>query len=109
MEGRALIAETLLAGGESAEVVSSLGDGLAVETHDDTAEGLITVGDIEVDLVSDLGTLGSLSGRRKEDHADSNKEQGANSESAQVEHGGQLVWQCPSDVQLCEEKVVEIG
>jgi|SRR5690242_11783256 len=51
MEGRALIAEALLAGSEGTEVLSGLGDGLAVEANGDTAEFFIAVGDIEVDLL----------------------------------------------------------
>lgn len=51
MEGRALIAEALLAGSKGTEILSGLGDGLAVEANGDTAEFFIAVGDIEVDLM----------------------------------------------------------
>ena len=51
MEGGALVAEALLAGGKSTEVLSGLGDGLAVETDGDATELFIAVGDVEVDLV----------------------------------------------------------
>lgn len=51
VECRPLVAEALLAGSEGTEVLSSLGDGLAIETNRDAAELLIAVGDIEVDLL----------------------------------------------------------
>ncbi len=51
MEGRALVTEALLASSQSAEVLSGLGDSLAIETDRDAAELLIAVGDVEVDLV----------------------------------------------------------
>ena len=52
MESRALVTKALLAGSKSTEVLSSLGDGLSVETDHNTAKFLIAVGDVEVDLVS---------------------------------------------------------
>jgi hypothetical protein len=51
VEGRALVSETLLAGSKGTEVLSGLGDGLAVETNCDAAELLIAVSDVEVDLL----------------------------------------------------------
>lgn len=51
VEGRALVAEALLAGSKGTEVLSGLGNGLAVETNRDAAELLIAVGDVEVDLL----------------------------------------------------------
>ena len=51
MEGGALVAEALLAGSKGTEVLSGLGDSLAVETNGDAAELLIAVGDVEVDLL----------------------------------------------------------
>ena len=59
MEGGALVAEALLAGSKGTEVLSSLGNGLAVETDGDAAELLIAVGDVEVDLVSSACSLRS--------------------------------------------------
>ena len=76
VECRALIAVALLAGGQSAEVLRGLGDGLAIEAHDDAAEGLIAVGDVEVDLVGDLGALGGLGSRREQHQAHSDEESG---------------------------------
>lgn len=87
VEGRALVAEALLAGSESAEVLGSLGDSLSVQTHGDAAEGLIAVGDVEVDLVGDLGALGSLSGLREEGQSHSGEEEGRD-ESLNAEHDG---------------------
>ena len=51
VEGGAPVPEALLAGSKGAEILSSLGDGLAVETDGDAAELFIAVGDVEVDLV----------------------------------------------------------
>jgi hypothetical protein len=51
VEGGSLVAEALLAGSKGTEVLSGLGDGLAVETDGDAAELFIAVGDVEVDLV----------------------------------------------------------
>ena len=59
VEGGALVAEALLAGSKGTEVLSSLGNGLAVETDSDAAELLIAVGDVEVDLVSSACSLRS--------------------------------------------------
>lgn len=90
MEGRALVTEALLAGSESAEVLSRLGDGLAVETHDDAAEGLATLLNVEVDLVGDLRALGSL-GALSEHDRNSNEECGGKEEPSEVEHGDLFV------------------
>jgi len=48
VECRALIAEALLATRESAEVLSSLGDCLAVKPDDDAPQGLVAMGDVKV-------------------------------------------------------------
>ena len=58
VESRALITEALLAGSKSTEVLSGLGDGLAVETDHNAAKLLIAVGDVEVDLVALACSLG---------------------------------------------------
>lgn len=57
MEGRSLISKALLSSGQGPEVLSSLGDSLAVETKDDAAERFLAVLNVKVDLVGDLGTL----------------------------------------------------
>jgi hypothetical protein len=88
VEDRALVAKALLAGGESSEVLDGLRDGLAVEANNNSAKGLITLSDVEVDLVCDLGALRSLHGGGEEQHADSNEEQRRDDEPAQGEHGG---------------------
>lgn len=85
VEGRALITEALLASGKSAEVFSGLGDGLAIETHNDAAEGLVALLNVEVDLVGDLGALGCLGGLRKEQHR-AEEQRGGEEESPQAEH-----------------------
>jgi hypothetical protein len=80
------------------EVLSGLGDGLAVEADSDAAELLIAVGDIEVDLshqlasrkdfliastylVSNLRALCRLRGLRKEDKSDREDQQERDDES----------------------------
>ncbi len=68
MEGRALVAEALLSSGQSAEVLGGLGDGLAVETNDNAAGRLVANGDVEVDLVGDLGALGGGGSLREADN-----------------------------------------
>jgi hypothetical protein len=59
VESRALITEALLASGKSTEVLSGLGDGLAVEANHNAAKLLIAVGDVEVDLLSLACSLGT--------------------------------------------------
>lgn len=66
MEGGALIAKALLASSKSSEVLSGLRDSLSVEAYNDTAELHIALLNIEVDLMGDLGALGSLGGAGKE-------------------------------------------
>ena len=87
VEGRALIAKALLAGGEGAEVLSRLGNGLAIETNDNAADGLVAVLDVKVDLVGDLGSLGGLGGLGEEDQPDSEEQGGGDEEPPKVEHG----------------------
>lgn len=67
VESRSLVAEALFASGEGTEVLSGLGDSLAVETKGDAANALVAVLDVEVDLVCDLGALGGSGGLREED------------------------------------------
>ena len=85
VEGRALVTEALLASGESAEVLSGLGDGLAIEADDDAAEGLVALLNVEVDLVGDLGALGCLGGLRKEQHG-AEEQRSGEEESPEAEH-----------------------
>jgi hypothetical protein len=86
MEGRPLISEALLAGGQSAEVLGRLGHRLAVETHNNAAQGLIAVGDVEVHLMGNLGALGRLRAGREEDQADAHKERRGHEKTSDVEH-----------------------
>ena len=86
VEGRPLVAKALLAGGESAEVLGRLRDGLAVKAHDDAAQGLVTMGDVEVDLVGDLGTLGRLHRLGHEEEAEAQEKGGRDKESPEGEH-----------------------
>ena len=48
MEGGALVAKTVLAGGELTEVARGLGDHVVVELEDDAARGLAVDGDVEL-------------------------------------------------------------
>lgn len=73
VEGRTLIAEALLASGEGAEVLSGLGDSLAVETNDDAAQRFIALLNVEVDFVGDLGPLDRLGRLGEERQADAEK------------------------------------
>jgi hypothetical protein len=86
MEARPFVAEALLASGESSEVLSGLRNSLAIKTHDDTAERLVAVRNIEIDLVGDLRAFGSFHGASEEDHAHSQEEQRADRKTAEVEH-----------------------
>lgn len=86
VEGRTFISESLLPGRESAEVLSGLGDGLAVKTHDDTANGLIAVRDVEVDLVGDLGPLRGLGGLGEEEQAQPEQDARGEEQPPNVKH-----------------------
>lgn len=88
MESRSLITEALLAGGEGAEVLSGLGGGLAVQADHDATKGLIAVLNVEVDLVGDLGSLGSGNGAAKEQHAHTEEQRRRHEQSPEVEHDG---------------------
>ena len=48
VEGGALVAETVLAGGKLTEVLRRLRDDVVVELEDDTASGLVVDGDVEL-------------------------------------------------------------
>jgi hypothetical protein len=88
VEGRALVTEALLASGQSPEVLGRLGHRLAVETHDNAAERLIAMRDVEVDLVGDLGALGGFSALREENQADSEEQRGGHEDALEVKHCG---------------------
>ena len=88
VEGRALVAEALLASGEGAEVLSRLGNSLSVEANDNAADGLVAVLDVKEDLVGDLGALAGLSSLGEEDQPDSEEQGGGNKKPPKVEHGG---------------------
>ena len=96
MEGRALVAEALLAGGKSAEVLSRLGNRLAVKAHDDATERLVAVGDVKVDLVGDLGALGSLDGLGHEEEAEAQEDRSGDEKPPEAKHfgGGSTVVGC---------------
>jgi len=50
VKGGAFVSKALLAGCQSAEVLRRLGNGFAIETDDNTAQLLIAMCDIKVDL-----------------------------------------------------------
>lgn len=60
VEGRTLITVALLTSSQSPEVLGGYRSCLSIETNDNTAHRLITVVDIEIDLVGDLWSLDSL-------------------------------------------------
>lgn len=86
VEGGALVTKALLARGERAEVLSRLGDRLAIEAKDDAAELLVAVLNVEVDLVGDLGALGSLGSAGKEEQAH-HQDNGGGNEPPEAKHG----------------------
>lgn len=86
VEGRSFITKALLASGKSSEVLSGLGDSAAVEAKDNAAELLIAVLNVEVHLLGDLGTLGSLNVVREEDQDHSEEEGNGNEESTEIDH-----------------------
>lgn len=88
VESRSLITEALLTSGEGAEVLSGLGGSLSIQADHDTAKGLITVLNVEVDLVGDLGALGSGNGAAEEQHAHSEEQRHRHEQSPEVEHDG---------------------
>ncbi len=100
MESRSLVSEALLASAESTEVLCGFWDGLAIETNDNSSQGLITVLDVKEDLnachsmvslmclgqglvylVGDLWALGSFGGTCEEKEARSEHEQKRNDNS----------------------------
>ena len=66
MEGRALVAKAVLAGGELTEVARGLGHNVVTELEDDAAGGLATNGDVELcaESASDGFWRPSLRGQR---------------------------------------------
>lgn len=86
VEGGAFIAEALLSSGESTEVLGGLGDSLAVEAHDNAAQVLLAMLNVEVDLVGDLGALRCLSAAGEQQHTEAQEERGRNKNTLQIEH-----------------------
>lgn len=70
MEGRPLVTKALLASCQSSEVLDGLRDSLAVETHHDSAHGLVAMANVEIDLVGDLWALDSLGSLGEDDESD---------------------------------------
>ena len=75
MEGGALVAETMLAGGELAEVLRRLRDNVIIELEDDAAGVGVVDGDIELEIITTssvnreraiTATLGRESGQRQD-------------------------------------------
>lgn len=86
VEGGTSVAEALLASSKSSEVLSSLGNSLAIETKGDATQRLVALLDIEVHLVGDLGTLGRLGRLGEEDQPDCEQKGGSGEEPSQGEH-----------------------
>lgn len=87
VEGRALVAKALLAGGQSTEVLGCLGYGLAVKTHYDATNLLVAMLNVEVNLVGDLGALRGLGGLHKAEQ-EAYDEGGEHRNAAKIEHFG---------------------
>uniref|UniRef100_A0A1Y1L0Z6 Uncharacterized protein n=1 Tax=Photinus pyralis TaxID=7054 RepID=A0A1Y1L0Z6_PHOPY len=85
VERRILVAKSLFPSSQGTEVLSRLRDSLSVQSHDNTAQWLATMLNIEVDLVGDLGAFCRLGGLGEKDQADSNEE-GEGDETPQVKH-----------------------
>lgn len=88
VESRPLVPEALLAGSQSTEVLGRLGHRLAIQSKNDTAEVLIAVLDVEVDLVGDLGAFGRGDGGAEEQHAHADEQRGRDEKPPEVEHCG---------------------
>jgi len=86
VEGRSLVAKVLLSCGQSTEVLSSLRDGPAVQTHHDATHRLVTMADVEVDLVGDLGTFGSLGCLAEEKEGDGEDQENGDNKTRHCEH-----------------------
>lgn len=87
VEGRALVTEALLTGSKGTEVLSGLGNGLAVESHNDAAELLLAMLNVKVDLVGDLWAFCGLCGLGKEQGAQAEEQGGGEDEAPEIEHG----------------------
>ena len=70
VERRVLVAEALFACAESAEVLCCLWRSLSIQSHHNSAQLLISLLDIEVDLVGDLGALLSFGGLSEVDECE---------------------------------------
>jgi hypothetical protein len=86
VEGGSLVAKALGTNSQLSEILGSLWNSLAIKTHYDTAEGLITVGDIEVDLVGDLRAFSCDSCLGEENEDDSEHQQCRHHDTLEVEH-----------------------
>lgn len=62
VQGRAGLAQALLAGAQAAEVLGRLGDEVGVELHGDAAGGLVADGDVEEDAGVGAGGHGARRG-----------------------------------------------
>ena len=62
MEGRSLVTEALLARAQSTEVLGGLGNRLPIETYDDSAQFLIPMCDIEIDLIAAVNCIATSGG-----------------------------------------------
>ncbi len=64
MESRSLVAKALFSCAQSAEVLGGLGDRLPIETNHDSAQLLITMCDIEIDLTVAVNQAATPGGDR---------------------------------------------
>lgn len=68
--------------------MADLGHRLAVQAHNDAAQVLVAMLDVEVDLVGDLGALLSLGGLGEEDEDEGDDQADADEESLEIGHDG---------------------
>jgi len=70
VEARTLISITFLSSSQSAEVLGGFWDSLSIEPNHNTTHLLISMLDIEVDLVGDFGAFHSFGGLGEEDEGE---------------------------------------
>jgi len=75
MEVGSFISIALLSSCQCAEVLNCLGNRLSVQTHHNSTHGVVAMLDVEVNLVCDLGALGSFSGLSEEQKGNSEDQQ----------------------------------
>lgn len=76
MEGRAFVSEAFLASSEGAEVLGGLRYCLSIEAHDNATKRLLSMLNVEVNLMGDLGSLGGFGSLGEENKAEPEEQGG---------------------------------